>query len=639
MATWRDRLGELQETVESRTGRVVVEKDKLDLLEAVQKDHRAMQKELDLLGWNVLEYMGGQPHEVNIQSRRKFARQARTVWVNDPIVGGTIALRNNYIFGRGVPVPRAKDPAVQDVIDEAFADDDNQAVLTGFSAQLALGVDLELQANLFFTAFADGDDGKVKLSLLDHDTVVDVVKDPENRLRVLYYVCQEARREWDYKTDQPKYDPRQSKTVYYRHWRNEEPPPPELKDKLGEGAVFHVAVNRTSEQVFGTPSMRRTIRWVSALNDYLAARVDVMQAAAAFVMKRKVKGSPSQVQKLAAQAISRESPLASGEQVPPQSGAILTENQSVEHVPFNVNTGAGNATQDIQMLRSQLSVASGFPQHYLGDSSSTSLGTATALEGPVLKNIEAYQEIFEQVFRWFTDLAISRAVETGRLSKTVAGEPGTPAPGDTGEFGPNGDPNILEAELGPDYSRAEGEAETERDLSYDFSMPNPLRRSMGDLVNSVATIAKTFDPNATNMELSRSLLGIALGEGLEVQEPGRMVDVIFPEGYVDPAIAAMQQRQGPPEGDPTATGGDPTAVNADNPYGGPQQGQSPDGKGGLGEGRFEHTLDDLARSDTQSRIQEFDDEFKQQVESALLNELTQLAGFDPADHLEPEPER
>src|SRR5215510_9535392 len=81
-------------------------------------------------------------------------------------------------------------------------------------------------------------------------------------------------------------------------------------DKLGEGLVYHIAINRGSEQVFGIPAMRRIVKWMAALNDFMAARVDMTQAAAAFIMRRTVKGSPSQVAKIAAKAISRTSSLA-----------------------------------------------------------------------------------------------------------------------------------------------------------------------------------------------------------------------------------------------------------------------------------------------------------------------------------------
>ena len=65
------------------------------------------------------------------------------------------------------------------------------------------------------------------------------------------------------------------------------------------------------EMTFGVPRMRRTIRWYTAFNEFMAARVDMMQAAAAFIMKKTVKGATTsaQIEKLASKAIRASSDL------------------------------------------------------------------------------------------------------------------------------------------------------------------------------------------------------------------------------------------------------------------------------------------------------------------------------------------
>lgn len=109
------------------------------------------------------------------------------------------------------------------------------------------------------------------------------------------------------------------------------------------------------------------------------------------------------------------------------------------------------------------------------------------------------------------------------------------------------------------------ESMVQRDLGYEFSMPSPLRRMMTDLVSAVQTIAATFDPNNTNTELSRALLTIVLGEGLEVQDPADMVDLILPKGYIDPLMAAQMQ---PPAGDGSGNPFGPEGADQPFPPGG-----------------------------------------------------------------------
>lgn len=576
----------LAEAAARRSGAKVVDDEHLDLLEAESAESRILRKELDLLAWQSLDYMGGNEQDLQAVKRRKLVQQSRIAWQQDAQLGAAVDLMNNFTLGRGVPRPQANDPAVQQVIDEAWKDEDNQLALTSYAAQMALGTDLAIQSNLFILLFT-GNDGKVKLGILDHDSVENVVRDPENRRKILYYVARRKHIKWDWDNDKPAFDEdmtkvKENQVVYYQHWKNESSSGAgkPAASKLGKGRVYHVAVNRTGEMAFGHPRMHRVLRWANAFNSLMESRVDAAKAAAAFMMKRKVKGTPNQVRKMATQVLSKSGELGratggvddTGYLAGPRGGSILTENESVEHESFKLDSGSAGANVDGQMIRSQISAATGFPQHYLGDIGSANLATATSMELPVLKGVESHQETYEQLFRWFIDRVIEEAVNAGKLSeelddaewqaklddmeKESKGD-AQPVPTGMGEVG--AEPQITEAmvDLGaPEPVEAGENPDRRRDLAYNFSLPNPLRRMMGELVNSVSTIARTFDPNGTNLELSRVLLAVALGEGLETESPGQIVDKVFPPGYVDPAMAALNAQQGaaPPENDPAQTG-------------------------------------------------------------------------------------
>lgn len=621
MAPWRERLGELREAVEERVGYTTVPRDKLEILEARSEELGYTRRELDALAWTALDYVGGSPQEIKAIERRKLTQKARIVWMKDPQAGAAVDLMNDFVFGRGLPKPKASDEKVQEVIDEAWEDPDNQLVLTSFQGQLAIGTDLSLQSNLYILVFDDGEDGKVKLGLLDHDAVENAVKDPENRLRVMYYVARHYKQEWDYDQDQPFTDLRgrgpadamrgdkgKGELRYYAHWRNVEDAekdaekgfrdkpdgPPE--QKLGDGKVFHISLNRTSEMAFGHPVFDRLLRWFNAYNTFMDARLDIIQAKAAFVMKRKIKGTPNQLQKMAQQAVSRRSALGSALGVDdpeirtgPRPASILNENEGVSHEDMNFDTGAGNALQDGQMLRAQVSAATRFPQTYYGDASNSTLATATSLELPVLKAVESRQEMIESLVRFFIDRVIERAVDTGRISSDLSPEEraALEKEQDPNEQGgadmmaqQGGQPVELTQAL---EDQAAEEENTARDLSYEFQMPSPLKRLMNDLVGAVMNTARTFDPNNTNMELSRVLLGIVLGDALEMEDPQKWVEKIFPDGYVDPAVAAAQAAAGGPAGPPSPfgefapVGPDGQAhPNPANPYGAPMNSTPPE---------------------------------------------------------------
>lgn len=1011
MSSWRERLQETRESIERRVGFTVTQTERLSFLEESDTERRVLQRELDLLAYTALNYVGGSPQELKANERRRLAQRSRVVWMKDPQAGAAVDLMNDFVFGRGLTKPKANDPQVQEIIDEAWEDPDNQLVLTDFFAQLALGTDFELQSNLFFLVFEDGQDGKVKLGLLNHDSVETVVRDEDNRLRILYYVARHWSVKWDFQNDQPMLItavqereraqanglapapvkqsspnvvyPGQGDIRYYEHWRNVEdaeadaesgsrqPPDKAPPEKLGDGKVYHVAMNRGSEMAFGHPRMDRLIRWYNAYNNFMDARVDIMAASAAFVMKRKVKGTPAQLQKMANQALSRRSALAmgrdpiAGAEVGPKAAGILTENDSVcfdaatemltadgwlslddlkvrealpdiavmrdgvlaferpasdlllyersemvritgprvdalvtpnhrmlvvtptgletkradelrrgdrvplaagavvkarveafvlprmvhrpavagfvpttrgyesrsdderaatpavtlemdrwlrwlgwfvaeghagaqghvaitqalkspalesaqeacrelglpgveeqgvsgvagtpmwkwrarapkrlrlwlrEHVgtlaankrvpgfvfglaaeqqaimlrslmegdgtyraeswdaatrgefftasegladdvqrmalecgyeaaklqngtyrdragerhpmwrvsiykggdtkgrarrgvgvgivrhvatvpydgevycftmpsdtlvtrragrvlvsrnsheDFNITTNAPQAMQDAQMIRSQISAATRWPQSYYGDASQSNLATATSLELPVLKSVETRQTIFEHIVRFFTDRVIERAVDAGRLSRELDDE-GTQKAKPSRAPAPT---NLEPGEMGEGYEdEGRDEEQTERDLGYEFQMPSPLQRLLGDLVLAVMNVAKTFDPNNTNTELSRTLLTVCLTE-LGLEDPAGAVERILPAGYVDPAVAAAEgpggpgtpaPGEGPVPGMPGSSAGEfsadsmtgPMAGDAQNGYGGGYGGGNPYG--------------------------------------------------------------
>ena len=552
----------------------------------------------------------GQRADLHARDRRKLARQARDIWAVDPQAGASVDLMNDFTFGRGVPHPQAADELVQEILDDAWNDPDNQLILTSYEAQVKRGTDLSLQSNVFFLLFDDGDDGRVKLGLLNHDTVEDAVRDPEMRQRVLYYLAREVKEEWDFKEDRPKVETtvQKVKTLYYEHWTHvawaeeqgikiDRPEP----RKVGDGRVYHVAINSTGEMIFGVPLMRRLVRWFTAFNSFMASRVDLTKAAAALIMKRTVKGGPEAVQRMAAKELTKSGGELSGlsELDRRAPGSVLTENESVKHEAFSLPTNASNAMQDSQMIRSQISAATRFPQAYYGDASNSNLATATSLELPVLKAVESRQETWEGVFRWFCDRVIERAVEAGRLDQALTPDEFQEAVSKRAratleEAGWDQDKlaglakderrRLVEAH----EDQAQDEVETQRDLTYEFKMPNPLRRLLGELITAVTNIAKTFDPNGTNIELSRYLLGVALAEGLEVENPKAVVDLVLPPDYVDPAMAAFQAAQqagtasgetpgrGATEEPEEPEGADGERHSGENPYGAPQRSQTPE---------------------------------------------------------------
>lgn len=633
--------------LEEYTGYSVVDSEHLRVQEAAAREAYVLANDLEELGYTALNYAQGRPSEPNANTRRRWAQQARVVWLADPMAGASTEMLNEFTFGRGVPRPHSKHKQVQESMDEFWDNPQNQRVLTSFVAQMRFGTSLSIQSNVWFLMFDDGDDGEVVLSFLNHDTVETAYTDPENRQRVLFWVARKIEDEWDFRTHGAKPQTRLPKLFYYEAWGNlqealvergmdtddakdlldryraagdteteQDPeagdpinpgepfdtgvglmfPPPQM---LGQGKVYHVGENFDMEMVFGVPRMRRTIRWYTAYNDFMAARVNMMQAAASFIGKKTFKGAtgPGSLERLAQRASRASSDLRSvvdkatgNEMTPaPAPGSFMQTAGGADFEPLNLNSGAGNAETDAQMLRAQVSAGDRFPQHYLGDVGSANLATATSMELPVLKHVEARQELVEGVFRWGLDRKIERAIELHLIDPT-AEEPGD----DTAEDMPQvvrsidedaevqeGAVVIAEAldmiwrvnrqdvirptrvvqyadgvvgyellgvaeALEDEQDKAEAESGEDVDMdaftTYEFALASPLRRMMGDVVNAASLAAQFADPNGENTQLTKILLTWVFSEGFEMQDAAGLVEEAFPKGYVPLSVQAMKQQ-------------------------------------------------------------------------------------------------
>jgi hypothetical protein len=607
-------VGRMLEAFEERSGTIVVPRERLEELVEAERNLGYTYRELEDLGWRVMDYFNAQPGEVSAPTRRKMVQKARVLWENDPQAFAAVNLMNDFTFGRGVSSPRCKDAEVQELVDEAWNDPDNARVLTSYRAQLMRGTDLSIQANVFFKLFDDSADGRVKLALLEHDDVETAVRDPENNLRVLYYLTKQRKVEWDFKQHAPKMNAEavaQAKTTYYEAWgsleeaqaEREQAPdgsmlPLEQPDDslVGRGKIYHVSVNLHGAKVFGSPDMQRSIRWLTAYNDFMKARVDVMKAVAAFVYQRRFKGGPAQLQKQAAKLISRESPLSSATdaQSGPRPASIVDLNEAAQWEPMRLDTGSGSAQADGRMIGAQVSAVHRFPRGYFGDADASNLAGATSLELPVLKAVESRQEVWEDCLRWFVDRVIEKAVDDGRLTREIDSpeeieaalvkrgwrwfeleegeEPQMrPALKMDGEWVPDPDDLrswrrgsrkvLVEAHEDKD----DDEEAVERNLGYELKMPSPLRRAMPELVGAIQNIARTFDPNNENVELSRILLQVAFADALEMQDAADLVAQVFPEGYESGAGAAAVPGAG--EADVTGMFGQGAAPTATSPPG------------------------------------------------------------------------
>jgi len=591
-------IGRIREEAETRLGLTVVPRLEHEKLQEHVGNLEAFMHEASELGYHALSYFAGRPQDVRPEYRNRLAQKSRVAQMEDPLAGAQMDLLANFAFGRGIGVPDAEDEKVQEVIQEAWEDPVNVAKLTGFEAQRHRSAELLAQANLYPTAFV-GDGGRVRLGFLDADRVPMIIADPEDEERPLFYATQKRRVEFDFETDQFKpieeVDPstHQFRVEYWPHWRNVEDYVRECKEtgekaqlpperKLGRGLVEHVRINRIGRTQFGTPPLARTLRFLTAMNVLTEAHVAMAQAASTFVAKRTVQASgPEAITRAASNVLAQTGEIAArtfgagtpppgmnvGGGVPPAPGSFWLENQSSKLESLSLNSGAAQAAQTAQIVRAPIAAASQFGQHYLGDAGNANLATATSLELPSTMVVQAWQETFRQMLKWFTDMVVQEAVRAGRLGGVGASRVSNAEVAEV--LAESEDLSVMDAamaawerldatqqrvrrkplselRLSEAEDRAEAERRTGKELGYTLSMPYPGRRNLPDVTNTVTAMITAFDPMGVNLEMRRQFLLFLATHGMQVDDPIGWVDAVLPEDSAGDLMGGLNPQTGQP---------------------------------------------------------------------------------------------
>lgn len=588
------------ESVEQRTGREIVAAGTTEILESTQGTQRVIDKTLEFIGWKLLSMQSGvsqlgrMPVDVPHTSRVIAAAQSDRAWMEDPVAGQQVDLYVSFVGGRGVPNAVAHDDEVQNVLDVCWADAANQRILTSDEAFIEKLIDMCVQSNVYFKFHDDGEDGMVRVSLASFEDVIDVVRHPRDKYRILFYKAIERQERYDFR--QHMYvSAGEPKTVYYEAWGafDDDNPVMVKQDEdaggraaltpnasmLRPGKIVHKAVNKRTDMAFGMPRMRRLIRWMTAHNEMLEGHVNRMKAMASLYMKYTAQGaSDRELDKLGRMAVaarpsllgqSQDVPVASAHLPGPSFGqtGVVGTNEALKIEPFKIDSGATDVAASMPVMRSQVSGI--FPPSYYGQDAG-SLAGAQSVELPVLKAVEREQSLWTGLLRTLGQAAIDAAIRVGDLDEWRDATVDELAQIDAAER--SGQPTSFE--VGPD-------GRIRRDLSFEVNLPSPLKRLMGDLVTAAVATAAAVDPTGANPEMSRWLFGFILKEAFDVEDAQSIVDQVLPRHVAQSMAAVAAAAAGGMEIDPvtgqprpvapadaaTSTGADGKQHTAANPHG------------------------------------------------------------------------
>lgn len=380
--------------------------------------------QLDEPGWEQLGSGSNRDLIAGQIDRYQQNQLARWYYHQDPTASQAVMLHNAYTFARGVSV-KAKDERIQPVIDAFWKDPRNRHSLTRASAQWMLNTERQLEGELFFGLFVSRLTGKVTVRLFDPSEFPDdtgVITMPGDPSFPIYFQRQFQTRQFDFTDGTYKTGARQR--AIYPDFRNAGA---DLSGTNGHGPwvrwpsnteiyVMRVCTNPLGGR--GLTHLNAGIPWIKALKGFMEDRATLTLALATFAFKQKVKGNRQAVQRLIDQWSTYETDqrygIAGDSRERRQGANTFIENEASNLEQLKTDSGSAQAYQDMRMFRQMAGLGSGHIfEHYLGDPSTGTLATASAMELPMLKLFEFEQQVWEDVIGDILNFVVVQALRHG----------------------------------------------------------------------------------------------------------------------------------------------------------------------------------------------------------------------------------
>jgi hypothetical protein len=260
----------------------------------------------------------------------------------------------------------------------------------------------------------DDEEGNTRVRILNTEEVADVIKDSEDRQRTQFSKVKDLRRKYNFVSD--SYDVNMIPGfMYYADVNNFNPEDfsiPELK-RVNNAKIYHLKINCDINDKFGIPVLYRGIDWIRAHKEMSEDLATLIKSLSMLAWKKKVKGTPAQVNALKAALHSR---LDFTNKVA-AAGSVQYENEAIDTQPINTPTGGVVIGKEgLRQLKLMVCAASGLFEHYFGDPSTGNLATATSMELPMVKKFASFQTLWTGVINDILQRVINNKIDVGLLS-------------------------------------------------------------------------------------------------------------------------------------------------------------------------------------------------------------------------------
>ncbi|GAK12233.1 phage portal protein [Geomicrobium sp. JCM 19039] len=354
-------------------------------------------------GWQKLTMESSQ--EFSQQGLMTIRNLSRVMFLKNPLIRRAVLTQSNYVFGKGVDfsvVDEEKHANEKQTMDDFKDNVENKRELTSHQSMTQKENELQLFGELFFVLVTLPTTKQVIVRSIPADEITDIIMDPEDSKRPLFYKRERDVQRMNFTTGQ--YETKHEVT-YFRDWVVEGDRAANHK-RIGEhdvrqdAVIYHVSVNHLSDMKRGVSEVYSALDWARAYKEFLENWATIVKAHSRYAWKVATKGGKKGVAN--AQQAMKQGPQGNG--APPLTASSFIGSEGTDIEPMRT-AGATTSASDGQHMVHMVSAATGIFYHYLvGDPSTGNLATAKAMERPMelqfLNRQELWKNVFQDIYRY-----------------------------------------------------------------------------------------------------------------------------------------------------------------------------------------------------------------------------------------------
>jgi hypothetical protein len=317
---------------------------------------------------------------------QQLIRICRVYAIKNPIIKRIAEICELYTFGRGFEI-RSDDDTANDVIQDFLKQNDSELGHNGLAEK---EYSIQTDGALYFGLPTDSK-GNVKVNMVDPLEIMDVITEPDDTSKPLYFLRQWNRLIFD--PDTGRQSP-QSMLSWYpslENWKANQfqtgKRPMNFQRDIPvnwDMPLLRIKVGCPAKWRWGVPPVYGAVDWARAYKDALEDYATVRRTLARFALMVETKGGPGAI--AAYQALFQTTFADSnGTQIeknpPPVVGSAHISGPSTQIQAFK-SSGAQSSPEETRRLLLLACAAGGMPETFFGDASTGSLATAVSLDRP-----------------------------------------------------------------------------------------------------------------------------------------------------------------------------------------------------------------------------------------------------------------